>query len=116
MCSWSPKWQPIYTFTSQCKTMKTLYTAVSPNLSSDADTAEIEADTKVVWQLCDLECSLTVLLTNIRLHFEDCKIKKLCSSSMADFSGTEDFASCVTIEQIMKTLCHSYIDTFNVYY
>ena len=96
--------------------MQTTAVSPTPATPSDADTAEIEADKKVVRQLCDLECSLTVMLTNIReLHFEDRKIEKAVFF-LNDFSGTEDFADCVTIEQIMKTLRRGYIDTFNVYY
>ena len=70
----------------------------------------------MVEQLCNLEFELSVMLTNIRkLHFEDCDISQAVFF-LNDFSETEDFASCVTIEQIMKALRRGYIDTFNVYY
>ena len=91
--------------------------AVSPTPAatpSDADTAEIEADIKVVRQLCDLESTLSLMLTNIRkLHFDDCDISHAVFF-LNDLLATEDFASCETIGQIMKTMHHGYIDTFNV--
>ena len=87
-----------------------------PATPSDADTAEIEANKKVVEQLCNLEFELSVMLTNIRkLHFRNRKISKAVFF-LNDLLETEDFASCVTIEQIIKTLRRGYIDTFNVYY
>ena len=88
----------------------------TPATPSDADTAEIEADRKVVRQLCNLEFALSLMLTNIRkLHLRNRKISKAVFF-LNDFSGTDDFASCVTLEQIIKTLRRGYIDTFNVYY
>ena len=80
-----------------------------PATPSDADTAEIEANKKVVEQLCNLEFELSVMLTNIRkLHFRNRKISKAVFF-LNDLLETEDFASCVTIEQIIKTLRRGYI-------
>ena len=97
------------------QTAATAAVSPTPATPSDADTPEIEANKKVVEQLCSLEFELSVMLTTIRkLHFEDCDISQAVFF-LNDLSGTEDFASCVTIEQIIKTLRRGYIDTFNVY-
>ena len=61
-----------------------------PATPSDADTAEIEANKKVVEQLCNLEFELSVMLTNIRkLHFRNRKISKAVFF-LNDLLETED--------------------------
>ena len=50
----------------------------------------------------------------IKLHFKGDKIS-YAVFFLNDFFDTDDFASCVTIEQIIRTLRRGYINAFNVY-
>ena len=63
----------------------------------------------------DLECALSSMLTNIRrLYYREHHISQAVFF-LNDLSGSEDFTSCRTFEQIIKTMRSvPYIDTFNV--
>ena len=78
-------------------------------------TPEIEADEKIVRQLRDLQCELSLMLTKTGELLADCDVSEaqfFCSNLF----GTDDFDDCDDIKILMNKLCHhGYIDTFNVY-
>ena len=87
----------------------------SPNPSPDNVTSEIETDGKIVRQLRDLECELSLMLTNTRELLADCDVSK-AQFFFGNLFGTNLFDDCDDIKILMNKLCrHGYIDTFNVY-
>ena len=78
-------------------------------------TSEIETDGKIVKQLRDLECELSLMLTKTRKLLADCDVSE-AQFFFNSLFGTDDFDDCDDIKILMNKLCrHGYIDTFNVY-
>ena len=95
--------------------------SIEPDLYDDDDeslpdvTLKIKADRKIVRQLRDLECELSLMLTNTRELLADCDVSK-AQFFFNNLFGTDDFDDCDDIIILMNKLCrHGYIDTFNVY-
>ena len=93
---------------------------LEPVLCDDDDdlpdvTLKIKTDRKIVRQLRDLECELSLMLTKTRELLADCDVSK-AQFFFSNLFGTDDFDDCDDIIILMNKLCrHGYIDTFNVY-
>ena len=83
-------------------------------LTSDAK-AEIVVDGKIVRQLRDLVSDYSLMLTDFREQLKSCDISR-AQFFLNNLFNTDIFTSCDNIEQLLKQLCHRYVDTFNVYY
>ena len=94
--------------------------SLEPDLCDDAEHSpevklKVESDGKIVRQLRDLECELSLMLTNTRELLADCDVSK-AQFFFSNLFGTDDFDDCNDIIILMNKLCrHGYIDTFNVY-
>ena len=94
--------------------------SLEPVLCADDDdlpdvTSKIKTDRKIVRQLRDLECELSLMLTKTRELLADCDVSK-AQFFLSNLFGTDDFDDCDDIIILMNKLCrHGYIDTFNVY-
>ena len=94
--------------------------SLEPDLCDDAEPSpevklKVESDGKIVRQLRDLECELSLMLTNTRELLADCDVSK-AQFFFSNIFGTDDFDDCNDIIILMNKLCHhGYIDTFNVY-
>ena len=90
-------------------------TSESCDAEADVTSPEIETDGKIVRQLRDLECELSLMLTESRELLADCDVSK-ASFFFRNLFGTDDFDDCNDIKGLMNKLCRNeYIDTFNVY-
>ena len=93
--------------------------SLEPNICDDDPscdvTLEVKTEEKIVRQLRDLECELSLMLTNTRELLADCDVNK-AQFFFSNLFGTDDFDDCDDIKNLMNKLCrHGYIDTFNVY-
>ena len=77
--------------------------------------AEIVADGKIVRQLRDLVSDYSLMLTDFREQLNGCNVSR-AQFFLDNLFNTDIFTSCDNIEQLLKQLCHRYVDTFNVYY
>ena len=74
----------------------------------DTVLAEIHADVKIVEQLRDLECELSLMLTNIRKKLADCNIEH-AKFFLGNLFGTNDFGECRNINDLINQLCNGKI-------
>ena len=77
--------------------------------------AEIEADGQMVRELRDLVSDYSLMLTKFKRLLAGCDISD-ARFFLNNLFNTDIFTSCDNIEQLLKQLCHRYVDTFNVYY
>ena len=76
---------------------------------------EVKTSEKIVKQLFDLECELSLMLTELRKLLADCDFTD-AQFFFNNLFGTNLFDDCDDIKHLVNKLCrHGYIDTFNVY-
>ena len=57
----------------------------------------------------------SLMLTKFKRLLSGCDVSD-AQFFLNDFLSTDVFTSCDNIEKLLNQLCHSYVDTFNVYY
>ena len=87
----------------------------SSDLSTDPSTASLVADVKVVGEIQDLESDFSLMYSEVRDVLANCDVAK-AKFFLNDLFDTDEFTDCHTIDELLRQLRRSHVDTFNVYY
>ena len=73
------------------------------------------ADVKVVGEIQDLESDFSHMYSEVRDVLANCDVAK-AKFFLNDLFDTDEFTNCCTIDELLRQLRRSHVDTFNVYY
>ena len=73
------------------------------------------ADVKVVGEIQDLESDFSCMYLEVRDALANCDVAK-AKFFLNDLFDTDEFTNCCTVDELLRQLRRSHVDTFNVYY